>query len=159
MRLPPSPSTPPHYTPPHYTTRELAPTPKPTPSTLNTHHFKQTRRRTPNRRLLLEGTDVSDSVAAPRLHDQLLPLPTITYFENGTWAPTRALSKGVLDVLESRGQEMEGQNTVLGVSQAIKVAYGSQTGGGAGQTGRGVLIGMSDARKDGAPFASARRCL
>lgn len=139
-------------------------------------------------RLLLEGADVSDAVAATRLHDQLLPLPTKTFFEgDGTWFPSRPLPPHVVEELEGWGQDLEGQRFGLGVSQAIVVKYddeGSDAGdaggdaGGEGDDGggeggdggdqgaagrrrlgggggaRGVLVAMSDARKDGAPFAA-----
>jgi gamma-glutamyltranspeptidase len=96
---------------------------------------------------------VSDAVAATRLHDQLLPLPTKTFFENGTWAPGRGLPPGVVERLEQRGQLLEPQHLGLGVSQAVAVRYdgGAQS---AGQSGRGVLVAMSDARKDGAPYGA-----
>lgn len=119
-------------------------------------------------RLLLEGADPSDAVASARLHDQLLPLPTKTFFENGTWAPvSHQLPKRVVSALESRGQSLDAQRYGLGVSQAILVDYGPRpaegredggrrAGGssGVGGGGKGTLIAVSDVRKDGAPFGA-----
>jgi hypothetical protein len=131
--------------------------PQPPPNRTNRHPPPSKRTR-----LLLEGADISDAVAATRLHDQLLPLPTKTFVENGTWAPTPELPPEVVASLEARGQDLEGLKFGLGVAQAIFVRY--PKGGAGGKLGfvskgaaggeRGVLVGMSDARKDGAPFAA-----
>jgi hypothetical protein len=110
-------------------------------------------------RLLLERADAADAVAGTRLHDQLLPLPTTTFVENATWAPVAPLAPAVAAALEERGQSLEFEPAALGVSQAIAVEYGGgdEDGGsnsGSGSSGRGVLVAVSDARKDGAPFAA-----
>ncbi|KAI8464305.1 MAG: gamma-glutamyltranspeptidase [Monoraphidium minutum] len=117
-------------------------------------------------RLLLEGADVADAVAPARLHDQLLPLPTKTFFEGpGTWFPLPELPRHILEELQRRGQDLQGMAFGLGVSQAVAVRYGDEEGGGASEGDlddlerrrrrrRGTLIAMSDARKDGAPFAA-----
>lgn len=123
-------------------------------------------------RLLLEGADAGEAVWGPRVHDQLLPLPTAAAYENGTWAPVRPLPGGVVGDVERRGQAMRAQHFGIGVAQAISVEYDDDedhsggVGGGNGEEsagagagkrgGLGVLVAVSDLRKDGAPFASTK---
>lgn len=72
----------------------------------------------------------------------------------------------VLAQLEARDQVTKAVDRGIGVSQAIQVEYkhksesaaaGGEDGGGGGSSSRtqdkGVLIGASDSRKDGAPAA------
>lgn len=120
-------------------------------------------------RLLLEGADVRHAVAAARLHDQLVPLNS-SFYEAYSWGHTHhQMSPAVVAQLEARDQATTAVDRGIGVSQAIFVDYGpsgvsSERGAGGGavgllsssQQGRGVLIGASDSRKDGAPAGYGR---
>lgn len=99
------------------------------------------------------------AVSAPRLHDQLVPL-NISFVEEYTWGQCHhEMSDYVLDELEARGQNTKAVGFGLGVSQAIFVDYEASAGSvagakgrlGPGSSSRGVLVGASDSRKDGAP--------
>eukprot|EP00878_Enallax_costatus_P018979 GHUV01020007.1.p1 GENE.GHUV01020007.1~~GHUV01020007.1.p1 ORF type:complete len:457 (+),score=130.97 GHUV01020007.1:1014-2384(+) len=107
-------------------------------------------------RLLLEGADVSEAVSDPRLHDQLLPKDDM-YYENFTWGHTsHQLPADMVQYLKQRGQAPTAAGGYsLGISQAIHVLYdqdqaGTSSSGSTG-TGKGLLVGQSDSRKDGAP--------
>lgn len=100
------------------------------------------------------------AVAAPRLHDQLVP-SNVSFVEEYTWGHTHhEMSNFVLAQLEARDQSTKAVGFGLGVLQAIYVDYGASTssvgssGGrvGLGSSSRGVLVGASDSRKDGAPI-------
>ena len=125
-------------------------------------------------RLLLSGADASRAVGGARVHDQLLPLPTRTGYESGIWAPVHSLPNATVDALRRRGQVMSAQHFGVGVAQAIAVEYSSGDDGDSSDNGNdgggrssgsgsgndadsGVLVAVSDLRKDGAPFASKRR--
>lgn len=111
-------------------------------------------------RLLLEGADVGKAVSAPRLHDQLLPL-NISFVEEYSWGHTHhEMSPFVLAQLAARDQSTKAVGFSLGVSQSIYVDYRPSTSSTGGRVGlgssstsssRGMLIGASDSRKDGAP--------
>lgn len=119
-------------------------------------------------RLLLEGADVRHAVAAARLHDQLVPHNS-SFYEAYSWGHTHhQMSPAVVAQLEARDQATAAGDRGMGVSQAIIVDYGvtgvSTESGAAGgavgllssSQGRGVLIGASDSRKDGAPAGYGR---
>ncbi|WIA36576.1 hypothetical protein OEZ86_007868 [Tetradesmus obliquus] len=121
-------------------------------------------------RLLLEGADVAHAVSAPRVHDQLLPQSN-AYYENYTWGFTQhQVPQQLVSFLKSHGQQPTAGPFPMGVSQAISVSYSSSSysssssssgalqpadGGGAADADLsrlGLLLGASDARKDGAPL-------
>mgnify|MGYP001806980635 CR=1 FL=1 len=102
---------------------------------------------------------MQQSVSGPRLHDQLVPSNT-SFVEEYTWGHTsHQMPDFVLAQLEARHQNTKGVGFGIGVSQAIYVDYeGSKSSSGAaggreglGSGSRGVLVGASDSRKDGAP--------
>jgi hypothetical protein len=100
---------------------------------------------------------VGKAVSAPRLHDQLLPL-NVSFVESYTWGHTHhEMPPYVLAQLAARDQSTKTVGFGLGVSQSIYVDYGSSTSSTGGRVGlgssssRGMLIGASDSRKDGAP--------
>jgi gamma-glutamyltranspeptidase len=102
---------------------------------------------------------VRHAVAAPRLHEQLVP-SNVSFVEEYSWGHTHhEMSDYVLTQLEGRDQSTKAVGFGIGVSQAIYVDYGASTssinssGGrvGLGGSSRGVLVGASDSRKDGAP--------
>jgi gamma-glutamyltranspeptidase len=114
---------------------------------------------------LLEGVDVAQAVSAPRLHDQLVPV-NASFVEQYTWGHTsHEIPQYVVQQLEARDQVVKPTVYSLGVSQAIFVDYGAAGGaagggatrGGVGVAGsdKGLLVGASDSRKDGAPAGHA----
>ncbi|KAK9813827.1 hypothetical protein WJX73_000384 [Symbiochloris irregularis] len=91
-------------------------------------------------RMITKGADPQEAVQHPRLHHQLLPMTAVAEeWQSGSLS--LHVSNATLQALEMRGHNVT-NGTWSGVCQTIAV-----------DTGTGNMVGVSDARKDGAPFA------
>jgi gamma-glutamyltranspeptidase len=113
-------------------------------------------------RLFLDKADVARAVAAPRVHDQLLPKSNSMY-EDYKWGYTaHELPPVLVDDLKQRGQNPTGESFALGISQAITLVWPEPEPAVSLERGalpsrrsasvpqRPVMYGMGDPRKDGA---------
>jgi gamma-glutamyltranspeptidase len=103
-------------------------------------------------RLLLLKAPLDEAVLGARVHDQLISAGGVSpaLLENNTWGLVEwSVPSKTQAYLQQVGQRLTQLHASLGVSQAIAVEY---SGEGLNGTGAGVLVGASDARKDGAPF-------